>query len=136
MLLLVIDVKQFLNYPPCSMHFSHLISFFGQLIILLFLCTCFRYCWTYANITHAGLFENFCLTAWLRWLYYWSIQIICMWLLTMYLQNWQVHEFLSIFSQYKQRMSRLQVITNKAGHRWLFRELEKMKYKRESIGRM
>jgi hypothetical protein len=33
------------------MHFSHLMSFFGQLIILLFLCTCFRYCWTYANIT-------------------------------------------------------------------------------------
>jgi hypothetical protein len=70
MLLLVIDAKQFLNYPPFSMHFSHLISFFGQLIILLFLCTCFRYSWTYANITHARLFENFCVTAWLRWLCY------------------------------------------------------------------
>jgi hypothetical protein len=96
----------FFNYPPFSMHFSHLILLFGQLIILLFLCTCFRYCWTYANRTHAGLFENFCLTAWLRWLYYWSIQIICMWLLTMYLQNWRVHALLSIFSQYKQRTSR------------------------------
>ena len=69
-LLLVVDVKQFLVYPPFLIHFSDLILLFGQLIMLLFLCTCFKYCWTYANRTHAVLFENFCRTAWLRWLYY------------------------------------------------------------------
>jgi hypothetical protein len=43
-LLLVIDVNRFLNYPPFLMHFSDLILLFPQLIILLFLCTCFKYC--------------------------------------------------------------------------------------------
>jgi hypothetical protein len=58
------------NYPPFLMHFSDLIILFEQLIILLLLCACFKYCWTFGNKTHAGLFENFCLTAWRRWLYY------------------------------------------------------------------
>jgi hypothetical protein len=40
MLLLVIDVKQFLNYPPILMHFSDLTSLLGYLIIMLFLCIC------------------------------------------------------------------------------------------------
>jgi len=29
--------------------------------IIVYLKTCFKYCWTYANRTYAGLFENFCL---------------------------------------------------------------------------
>ena len=37
--LLVIDVKNVLNYPPFLMHFSDLILLFRQLIILLFLAT-------------------------------------------------------------------------------------------------
>ena len=67
-LLLVIYVKQCLNYPPFSMHFSDLLLVFEQLIIRFFLCTRFKYFWTYANRIHAGLFESFCPTAWLRWL--------------------------------------------------------------------
>ena len=38
-LLLVIDVKNVLNYPPFLMHFSDLILLFRQLIIPLFLAT-------------------------------------------------------------------------------------------------
>jgi hypothetical protein len=36
--LLVIDVKQFLHFPPFSKYLSELTLLFGQLIILLFLC--------------------------------------------------------------------------------------------------
>jgi hypothetical protein len=61
--LVLIDVKQL---STILMHFSDLILLFGQLIILLLLCACFKYCWTFENRTHAGLFEDFCLTAWLR----------------------------------------------------------------------
>ena len=67
-LLLVIYVKQCLNYPPFSMHFSDLLLVFEQLIFRFFLCTRFKYFWTYAYRIHAGLFENICPTAWLRWL--------------------------------------------------------------------
>jgi hypothetical protein len=35
-MLLVIDVKQLLNYPPFSMHFSDLTLLFGMLINILF----------------------------------------------------------------------------------------------------
>ena len=78
MLLLVIHAKQFLNHPPLLMPFSDFALLFGQLGILMFFCICildlitvclkhcFKYCWTYGNRTHAGRFENVCLTAWLQ----------------------------------------------------------------------
>ena len=50
--ILVLDVKQCLNYPPFSMHFSDLLLLFEQLIIRYFLCTRFKYFWTYANRIH------------------------------------------------------------------------------------
>ena len=62
--LLVIGVEQFLNYPTFLMHFSDLILLLWQLIIFKDFLT------INGNRTHAGLFENFCLTTLLRWLYY------------------------------------------------------------------
>ena len=120
---LVIDVKEFLNFPPFLTYFSELTLLFGQLIILLFLCIWTLGCiivWlaTCLNIVQRSAIEPM--------LYFWKTSVkqpgYSDYTTNLYNQyiydSWQCMFRTDEYMNNQQVTNRLQVITNKTDHRW------------------